>query len=59
MNLTLIILPIMLIVYGAIIYLFVLLVKALRKYIKSKDVREEKKAARSAKRSRRTGRKNR
>ena len=44
MNLTLIILPIMLIVYGAIIYLFVLLVKALRKYIKSKDVREEKKA---------------
>ena len=27
-----------------IIYLFVLLVKALRKYIKSKDVREEKKA---------------
>ena len=44
MNLTLIILPIMLIVYGAIIYLFVLLVKALRKYIKSKDVREDKKA---------------
>ena len=44
MNFTLIILPIMLIVYGAIIYLFVLLVKALRKYIKSKDVREEKKA---------------
>ena len=31
-------------IYGAIIYLFVLLVKALRKYIKSKDVREEKKA---------------
>ena len=33
-----------LLIYGAIIYLFVLLVKALRKYIKSKDVREEKKA---------------
>ena len=44
MKLTLIILPIMLIVYGALIYLFVLLVKALRKYIRSKDVREEKKA---------------
>ena len=44
MKLTLIILPIMLIVYGALIYLFVLLVKALRKYIKSKDVREEKRA---------------
>lgn len=44
MKLTLIILPIMFVVYGALIYLFVLLVKALRKYIKSKDVREEKKA---------------
>ena len=32
MNLTLIILPIMLIVYGAIIYLFVLLAKALRSW---------------------------
>lgn len=44
MKLTLIILPIMFVVYGALIYLFVLLVKVLRKYIKSKDVREEKKA---------------
>ena len=60
MQLTLILFPIALAIYGVIIYLFVLLVKALRKYIKSKDVREEKKAAaRSARRSRRTGRKNR
>ena len=44
MQLTLILFPIALAIYGAIIYLFVLLVKALRKYIKSKDVREEKKA---------------
>ena len=40
MQLTLILFPIALAIYGAIIYLFVLLVKALRKYIKSKDVRE-------------------
>ncbi len=61
MQLTLILFPIALAIYGAIIYLFVLLVKALRKYIKSKDVREEKKAVcRSlGERSRRTGRKNR
>ena len=39
MQLTLILFPIALAIYGAIIYLFVLLVKALRKYIKSKDVR--------------------
>ena len=44
MQLTLILFPIALAIYGAIIYLFVLLVKALRKYIKSKDVRKEKKA---------------
>ena len=44
MQLTLILFPIALAIYGVIIYLFVLLVKALRKYIKSKDVREEKKA---------------
>ena len=44
MQLTLILFPIALAIYVAIIYLFVLLVKALRKYIKSKDVREEKKA---------------
>ena len=44
MQLTLILFPIALAIYGAIIYLFVLLVKALRKYIKSKDVREEKKS---------------
>ena len=44
MQFTLILFPIALAIYGAIIYLFVLLVKALRKYIKSKDVREEKKA---------------
>ena len=44
MQLTLILFPIALAIYGAIIYLFVLLVKALRKYIKSKDVRDEKKA---------------
>ena len=44
MNFTLIILPLMLILSGAIIYVFVLIVEALRKYIKSKDVREEKKA---------------
>ena len=44
MQLTLILFPIALAIYGAIIYLFVLLVTALRKYIKSKDVREEKKA---------------
>ena len=42
MQLTLILFPIALAIYGVIIYLFVLLVKALRKYIKSKDVREEK-----------------
>ena len=41
MQLTLILFPIALAIYGAIIYLFVLLVKALRKYIKSYDVREE------------------
>lgn len=44
MKLTLVLLPLGLVIYGAIIYLFVLLVKALRKYIKSKDVRNEKKA---------------
>ena len=44
MQFTLILFPIALAIYGAIIYLFVLLVKALRKYIKSKNVREEKKA---------------
>lgn len=31
-------------VFGAAVYLFVLIVKALKKYIRSKDVREEKKA---------------
>ena len=44
MKLTLVLLPLGLVIYGAIIYLFVLLVKALRKYIKSKDVRNEKSA---------------
>ena len=44
MKLTLVLLPLGLVVYGAFIYLFVLLVRALRKYIKSKDVRSEKKA---------------
>ena len=31
-------------VFGAIVYLFILIVKALKKYIASKEVREEKKA---------------
>ena len=44
MQFSLILLPIALVIYGALIYLFVLLVRALRKYIRSKDVREEKKA---------------
>ena len=44
MKLTLALLPLELVIYGALIYLFVLLVRALRKYIKSKDVRNEKKA---------------
>lgn len=45
MQLTLILFPIALAIYGVIIYLFVLLVKATAKVqSKSKDVREEKKA---------------
>ena len=44
MKLTLVLLPLGLVIYGALIYLFILLVRALRKYIQSKDVRNEKKA---------------
>lgn len=44
MSISLILFLIALVIYGALIYLFVLLVKALRKYVRSKDVREEKKA---------------
>ena len=32
------------VIFGAVIYLFILIVKALKKYIHSKEVREEKKA---------------
>ena len=56
MQLTLILFPIALAIYGVIIYLFVLLVKALRKYIKSKDVREHVESLRAREALRHPGR---
>ena len=43
-----IILPIMIAIFAGIIYLFVLLCKALKKYIGSKEVREEKNSVKKA-----------
>ena len=43
-----IVLPIMLAIFAGIIYLFALLCRALKKYIGSKDVREEKNSVKKA-----------
>ena len=42
MKMTLLMFPVVLLTWGAVVYLFVLIIKALRKYIKSADVRAEK-----------------
>ena len=42
MKMTLLMFPVVLLTWGTIVYLFVLIIRALRKYIKSADIRTEK-----------------
>ena len=48
MKMTLLMFPVVLLTWGTIVYLFVLIIRALRKYIKSAEVRAEKSAVKKS-----------
>ena len=48
MRATLLMFPLVLLIWGTMIYLVILLIRALRKYIKSSDVRAEKAAVKKS-----------